>query len=304
VHTLPWKIVSLVVVAGCGARSTLFEPEDLSPTDARPADASSPPVDSAAPDTGPTIGRFRRFVAAWRNGYMAPPGSGKHVYLNGGLGLVSTTNPGIFETGWLASDAPNVEPTDANLACDPAPTFTTWTPAVGPQENLPVDCVNWYEAYAFCIWDGGFLPSKTEWEYAAAGGGGPDGQREYPWGSTDPGYKSLYAIYNDVYYVYLQPNQLGLPYMAPVGTTYLGAGAFGQFDLVGEVYEWNLDTFGSYTSSCTDCVALTPNAYDYRVERGGDFFTTASPSLLPPTQHGDTSTAREVTAGVRCARSP
>jgi formylglycine-generating enzyme required for sulfatase activity len=45
------------------------------------------------------------------------------------------------------------------------------------------------EAYAFCIWDGGFLPSEAEWECAAAGG--PD-QREYPWGSTDPGTANLY----------------------------------------------------------------------------------------------------------------
>ena len=47
-----------------------------------------------------------------------------------------------------------------------------------------MNCVNWFEAYAFCIWDGGFLPSDTEWEYAAAGG---SLQREYPWGSTAPG---------------------------------------------------------------------------------------------------------------------
>jgi hypothetical protein len=36
--------------------------------------------------------------------------------------------------------------------------YSTWTPSPGNNENLPVNCINWYRAYAFCTWDGGFLP--------------------------------------------------------------------------------------------------------------------------------------------------
>jgi formylglycine-generating enzyme len=136
-----------------------------------------------------TVGRFRQFVGAWNGGLARPSsGSGKHAYLNGGSGL--SASGGGNEPGWDPSDDANIAPTDAHLACD---SYATWTSSAGNQERLPINCVNWYEAYAFCIWDGGFLPSETEWEYAAAGG---NQQREYPWGSTDPGTGNQFAIYD------------------------------------------------------------------------------------------------------------
>ena len=143
-----------------------------------------------------TVGRFRQFVAAWNNGagWLPAAGSGKHTHLNGGLGLANSGAAGTYETGWVATDDSEIAPTDANLDCDSA--YNTWTSSAGTQENLPINCVNWWEAYAFCIWDGGFLPSEAEWEYAAAGG---SQQREYPWGSTDPGTANLYAIYGCYY---------------------------------------------------------------------------------------------------------
>jgi formylglycine-generating enzyme required for sulfatase activity len=74
--------------------------------------------------------------------------------LNGGNGLNATG--GGYEPGWLAADDINIAPTPCGLPSD------TWTDSADNQERLPINCVNWYEAYAFCIWDGGFLPSETE----------------------------------------------------------------------------------------------------------------------------------------------
>jgi formylglycine-generating enzyme required for sulfatase activity len=137
-----------------------------------------------------TVGRFRRFVTAWKDGWMPTDGSGKHTYLNGGEGLANTA--GAYETGWDATDWNNpsdIDPTDDSLgSCSP---YSTWTIRAGNEEDKPINCVTWYEAYAFCVWDGGFLPSEAEWEYAAAGG---SQQRQYPWGQSAPGTTNQHAI--------------------------------------------------------------------------------------------------------------
>jgi formylglycine-generating enzyme required for sulfatase activity len=238
-----------------------------------------------------TVGRFRQFVSAWNAGYVPPAGSGKHTYLNGGNGLNSTA--GGYEPGWVAADDSNIAPTDSNLACDAS--FATWTNPTGSQENLPINCVNWYEAYAFCIWDGGVLPSEAEWEYAAAGG---SQQREYPWGSEDPGTGNQYAIYGCYY---PSGSCTGVSNIGPVGYAAQGAGLFGQLDLAGDVFEWNLDWYATYVDPCTDCADLaTPSS---RVLRGGAFYYFAS-TLLPPNRIDIPPTYRGNYIGFRCSRTP
>jgi formylglycine-generating enzyme len=239
-----------------------------------------------------TVGRFRPFVAAWNAGFRPLPGSGKHTHLNGGQGLVNVGPTGGFETGWLASDDGNVAP--AQMSCGSA---TTWTSRVTAQDTLPMNCVNWYEAYAFCIWDsGGFLPSDAELEYAAAGGAQ---QREYPWGSAAPGATSLFAIYGCNF----DPTSCyTVSAIAPVGTAAFGAGLWGQNDLAGNIWQWDLD-YGAvpYVDPCVDCAFLTPT--NERVVRGGDFESNLS-ALLSSSSDDAPPTDREVIYGFRCARSP
>jgi formylglycine-generating enzyme len=251
-----------------------------------------------------TVGRFRQFVNIvlppnGGAGWLPSPSSGKHTYLNGGKGLANSGDPGTYEPGWVATDDSNIAPTDTNLGCDA--NFATWTASPGNQESLPINCVNWWEAYAFCIWDGGFLPSDAESEYAAAGG---SQQREYPWGSTAPGTACpgtgcQYAIYNCEYPSGTQ-TCAGVANIAPVGTATQGAALSGQFDLAGNVFEWNLDWYAAY-AACTDCAAVT--AASYRVIRGGSFINSAS-NLRPPHRDGDTSTIRDYVVGLRCSRTP
>jgi formylglycine-generating enzyme required for sulfatase activity len=118
-----------------------------------------------------TVGRFRQFVAAWSGGYYPSAGSGKHTHLNEGAGLANSASAGTYETGWDAVDWNNttdIDPTTENLQSESP--YSTWAATATMNENLPINTANWFESYAFCIWDGGFLPSEAEWEYAAPGG--------------------------------------------------------------------------------------------------------------------------------------
>ena len=260
-----------------------------------------------------TVGRFRNFVDAIA-GSGTPPanGSGKHTHLNGGLGLVNVwaaDGGSTYETGW--SDGWNSYLTDG------APTasyidYGNWTDVLrcprstweGNSESRPINCVNWWDAYAFCIWDGGFLPSEAEWEYAAAGG---SQQREYPWGAAAPGTEDWYAIFDcnypaDTMMSGCVPMNWSAAAIAPVGTAALGAGLWGQFDLAGNVVEWVLDTNGGYTR-CADCAELPMDSTTPRAVKGGSYSSPTS-DILPPYRFGGAPTNRTADQGFRCARVP
>jgi formylglycine-generating enzyme required for sulfatase activity len=248
------------------------------------------------------VGRFRQFVTAWNGGWTPTSGSGKHVHLNGGLGLLDTAPAADagspYELGWDPSYDTSVTPTGVELGCSSA---ATWTPNPASNENLSMNCVNWYEAYAFCIWDGGFLPSEWEWEYAAAGGAE---QREYPWGSAAPGTTSTYAIYGCDY-----PSASGTCSgttinIAPVGTATLGAGAWGQLDLGGNVWEWGLDAQEGYAYPCIDCASVAWTGTPNHVYRGGAYQSPGPDDLSPPVRSGDGPAKRQSAVGFRCARTP
>jgi formylglycine-generating enzyme required for sulfatase activity len=243
-----------------------------------------------------TVGRYRQFVEAWRGGYRPAAGSGKHGHLNGGKGLVDSGKEGSYEPGWQSDDSGKVELTATTLTCDSA--YSTWTDSPGKNENLPMNCLNWWEAYAFCIWDGGFLPSHAEFEYAAAGG---DEHREFPWGSQSPADDSTLAICN-CNYPKAKGTCNGVENIAPVGTAKKGAGRWGHLDLVGEVDQWNLDWFSpELVSPCVDCAHTASGSG--RVVRDG-YYSSTEWTLLVPYRNSLYPTNRFATFGVRCARSP
>lgn len=245
-----------------------------------------------------TVGRFRKFVDAVVSGWRPVAGAGKHTHLNSGQGLRNRSSS-AYEPGWDV--AWNVDDTiyrihaaksswDSSLACASGGVPATWTPVSGANETRPIGCVNWYQATAFCIWDGGFLPSEAEWHYAAYGG---SEQRYYPW-SVPPNSTTVDCTYAN--YDECTPDELFI-----VGSLPAGDGRFGQSDLGGNAAEWLLDLNYGYLEPCDNCANLDLGSSR---ARGGGSLVLAS-SYLAYSSRGYASP--ETTApgsGLRCARTP
>jgi formylglycine-generating enzyme required for sulfatase activity len=163
-----------------------------------------------------------------------------------------------------------------------------------PDATLPINCVNWYIAFAFCAWDGGRLPTEAEWQFAAARG---DEQRVYPW--SDPPHSEFISEKHAWYHV-TGPRW--------VGTKPDGRGGFfrdrpenAHEDLAGNLLEWVLDGFGEpEPSACPDCVTAWGDS-SVRILRGG-FYGDPSVALKNATFTSAEAAAREPMNGVRCAR--
>jgi formylglycine-generating enzyme required for sulfatase activity len=276
-----------------------------------------------------TVGRFRKFVAAVVAGWRPAVGSGKHVHLNGGRG-VANASAGTrvpFEDGWQLEWDQYLPQTLTEWETH----FRDWGPWIsntwhGPasSDTQPINSVNWYQAYAFCAWDGGFLPTEAEWNYAAAGG---DEQRRYPWGGQHPPYDTS----RDIYGCFLGSTERhhvtegyadggmgpgnpvgdcggGLEQISPVGFPVAGTGRFGHVNLGGNVSEWILDGYESTpdntqhyaTSSCDDCAYL--DSTQSRVNRGAGFDSSGRYTLLSSLRGSLQPYFDRSDLGVRCAR--
>jgi sulfatase modifying factor 1 len=253
-----------------------------------------------------TVGRFRQFVLAASRGWLPAQGSGKHVHLNGGRGLVNSAQSTVvsYESGWdsswSAELATSAADWDAGLSSSYLP---TWTQSPGTNENRPINSVDWYDVYAFCIWDGGFLPSDAEWNYVASGGGE---QREFPW-SVPPTSSEIDCSYAN----YGGGNDGPAGYCRPSGTDNVGSespkgdGKWGQSDLGGNVWEWVLDEASG--QSCVDCATVplpSLGSLDNapRMTRGGGL--GAAFSLETAITDEDEASDRSIEQGARCARVP
>ena len=241
-----------------------------------------------------TVGRFRQFVSAGKGTRADPPAAGA-----GARTLNGMPNQAGWDPAWNAGLTTNTAALVAGVNCDP--TYQAWTDVPGTNESVAMNCITWSEAMAFCVWDGGFLPTEAEWNYAAAGG---NEQRAYPWSSPASalGIDCSYANYQSATGECVAP-----PTGAPnrVGSeSPRGDGRWGQADLGGNVWEWTLDWYTgppAYPNPCNNCADLT-SAFA-RVIRGGSFSDMPSSVRVGIRNFAGPGT-RYYVAGVRCARLP
>ena len=147
----------------------------------------------------------------------------------------------------------------------------------------PVNCVTWSQAQAYCAWSGGALPTEAQWEYAARGG---SADADEPWGSAAPSDSLL--CWNG-----------GASMNAgtcPVRS--YPAGAFGLFDLAGNVWEWTHDCYAPYVASTTPVGSACMN----RVDRGGSWAETSATYVRAAIRGPNAPGYLDPRIGFRCVR--
>jgi len=228
-----------------------------------------------------TVERFRRF---WDAGHPVPS-SGRVVY---------SASATVTIPGWAAANP--------RLVGDPAdPTGYPYCSLYGSvPAGSPITCVDWPTAMAFCVWDGGRLPTEAEWEYAAryheAPGVTPPG-RVYPWGDDAPACQANHAELPATC-----PSRFTHPW--PGGTNQPATGAL--FDLAGNVSEWTADGFLPFgTAPCwggfvrlDDPVCLMGDG-EQRTLRGGSVTSRAANMRAAARDHSS-ATGIGAGRGFRC----
>ena len=164
------------------------------------------------------------------------------------------------------------------------------------EPKVPVNCVPWHAADAYCRAVGKRLPTEAEWELAAGAGQ----KARFPWGSTPP---------HCALAVTLMSNYSGGS-CSPHGPTAIGAhpgGAspFGVEDMAGNVEEWVADWYADrYEVQPSRQTVPSPAGPAFGVAhvlRGGGWMSRPRETRVTARSWGSLNEAGP-NVGFRCAR--
>lgn len=160
--------------------------------------------------------------------------------------------------------------------------------------NKPVNCASWYQAKAFCEWEGKRLPSEAEWEKAARG----TDKRMFPWGNNKP--TCEYAVMDKE-----NAGNLGCGTgdVFEVGSKPKGASPYGAMDMAGNLWEWTNDWYGvEYYNESPAENPTGPAEGEYKTTRGGDFFSRTKYELRTTVRFPHEPSDYSIAIGFRCAK--
>jgi formylglycine-generating enzyme required for sulfatase activity len=193
---------------------------------------------------------------------------------------------GCPQPAWLGTQAATQNPTAAEY-------YYQCNFGRDDRANMPMNCVTWSEADAYCAWAGKRLPSESEWEYAARSGGLP---QRYPWGN-DPATcaRSVMDGGNGVGVA------CGANLTREVCSTEAGNTQHSLCDMSGNVWEWVADDYlPSYYNHPADGSAVKNAGANAKVIRGGGYRSEVG-DLHGLVRKGFAVNAFDIDIGFRCA---
>jgi formylglycine-generating enzyme len=148
---------------------------------------------------------------------------------------------------------------------------------VPARAHHPINCVDWYQASAYCAWVGKRLPQQEEWEHAARG----NDYRTYPWGDDEPSDQLCWS-----------GGSTTRDSTCPVGAFPEDMSPFGVMDMGGNVWEWTWNLGRSYYASSSMGSPLF---------RGGSWLYAASSGVRASDSAMSLPWNRGPSFGFRCA---
>jgi serine/threonine-protein kinase len=233
-----------------------------------------------------TVGQFQEFVTQANYVTAAEAGKGEGPNANPGGWVYSVEREPTFviTANWLLPEGPGTGPA---------------------RPGHPAVQVSWFDAQAYCKWNGRRLPTEAEWDKAARGVEGV----VYPWAQAFDGNAgwvnfcdaNCAASWRD------SNSDDGATRTSTVGRYPFGASPFGIFDMSGNVWEWVADWYdfrGYY--QVPDANPTGPEqsvpVENLKTVRGGSWFDRAV-DVRASVRNKFTPDTRNNIVGFRCASS-